>query len=547
MFGVSPRTWAHWIQEGRIACGQRHRRPGDGHTCVLYPESELRRLRDEFERLAGKPYPDPHRPGVWRVPLKGFGVEREALIDELDLPIVDGVSRFWADRSDGSGGFVILAVAGRQRPLHRLILGLRPGDPASRAARVSFANGDPLDCRRQNLVVRTSAQVTHAAGPVAARRGNACVSGFKGVSFSKKRGKWVAKIRRGELNPSIGEFDDERAAAEAYDDCARVWFGEHAWLNFPHRPPSEEQRARAQGLLDGAEQRHRRRQRRVRRLARRLKREARVGAPDAKPAPTADEGPTIGSDEARRLLGVPRATWRRWEKRRRIPGRLRVSGRTVYPFSRIKRLLEACGRLRAPYPDPGPENLWRVPLVGRGIGGRREVLIDASSVPLIEGGWCMTCGMRAENGKDAYVILWSPVTKQRLPLRRLIANVTDDDLQVGHRNDDALDCRRANLVVITPAERCYRNRKITSINGRPTTSRFKGVSRHKGKWTAMIHGGGKARYLGRYAREEDAARAYDDAARELYGQHARLNFPDDSHATLPDQTPPNVAPQRNAA
>ncbi len=32
-------------------------------------------------------------------------------------------------------------------------------------------------------------------------------------------------------------------------------------------------------------------------------------------------------------------------------------------------------------------------------------------------------------------------------------------------------------------------------------------------------------YLGRFAREEDAAMAYDEKARELYGEFARTNFP----------------------
>lgn len=197
--------------------------------------------------------------------------------------------------------------------------------------------------------------------------------------------------------------------------------------------------------------------------------------------------------------------------------------------------MEACGRLRPPYPDPKLANVWRVPLAFS--GKRKEVLIDAASLALIEGGWCMMSGMRAETGADAYVSYWSASTKQHGPLRRLIADVTDDGLHVGHWNDDPMDCRRENLVVVTPAQRSYRNRKIKSRNGVPPTSAFKGVSWHKRgeKWTAMIHGGGRARYLGLYVREEEAALAYDDAARELFGEHARLNFPDGVDAWLEAQ------------
>lgn len=82
--------------------------------------------------------------------------------------------------------------------------------------------------------------------------------------------------------------------------------------------------------------------------------------------------------------------------------------------------------------------------------------------------------------------------------------------------------------MLTAAQRSYRNRKITSVNGKPVTSEFKGVSWSKQgkKWVAMIHGGGTARYLGLYVREEEAALAYDRAARDRFGEHARLNFPD---------------------
>src|SRR6187402_3580454 len=37
MFGVSPTTWTAWVRSGRVTCGQLHRRPGDGHSCKLYP------------------------------------------------------------------------------------------------------------------------------------------------------------------------------------------------------------------------------------------------------------------------------------------------------------------------------------------------------------------------------------------------------------------------------------------------------------------------------------------------------------------------------
>ncbi len=48
-------------------------------------------------------------------------------------------------------------------------------------------------------------------------------------------------------------------------------------------------------------------------------------------------------------------------------------------------------------------------------------------------------------------------------------------------------------------------------------------------WSQIGFGGTNVRYLGQFTTEEDAARAYDTAARERYGEFARLNFPD-AHA-----------------
>jgi hypothetical protein len=48
----------------------------------------------------------------------------------------------------------------------------------------------------------------------------------------------------------------------------------------------------------------------------------------------------------------------------------------------------------------------------------------------------------------------------------------------------------------------------------------------------MIQKEGKQRYLGRFGDEIAAAEARDDAARELFGEHARLNFPDGIDAWL---------------
>ncbi len=55
-------------------------------------------------------------------------------------------------------------------------------------------------------------------------------------------------------------------------------------------------------------------------------------------------------------------------------------------------------------------------------------------------------------------------------------------------------------------------------------SRFKGVSKSRSRWQARIKVDGQAIYLGVFIDEEKAARAYDVAAREHFGEFASVNF-----------------------
>jgi HNH endonuclease/AP2 domain len=94
-------------------------------------------------------------------------------------------------------------------------------------------------------------------------------------------------------------------------------------------------------------------------------------------------------------------------------------------------------------------------------------------------------------------------------------------LHTDHINGNGLDNRRCNIRLCTPQENTH--------NARPhrvAQSPFRGVGRQRVKWGASITFQGTRRWLGTFDGEEQAARAYDIAAQELYGKFARLNFPD---------------------
>jgi hypothetical protein len=232
----------------------------------------------------------------------------------------------------------------------------------------------------------------------------------------------------------------------------------------------------------------------------------------------------VRREQACLMFGVSLRTWERWEREGKITCGERVAaGPKLYKLEDVRRMLMEFGRLAPPYPDPDRPGCYRVPLSGRDIH-RREAIVDADALPLIQSGACTW----SQTKQFAFVSFYASDGAQRVPLRRIIMGVEGREAQIGHANDDPLDCRRANLVLRTASQRCSRQRKRLSVAGKAPTSRFKGVywETQTKKWRASIGVNGKSRRLGRFGDEMAAAVAYDEAARQWFGEHARLNFPD---------------------
>lgn len=236
MFGISHWQWGVWERQGRVTIQHAWVPSGKGPWLKVYAVDDLLALREEFRKLV-EPYPDPERPGCYRVPLaRRTFAAREAIIDAESLPLVQGRGWHWEDRGDGSDGYVALAAtSGSNTPLRRVILGLQD---AGYEPRISHANGDPLDCRRENLIVRSIAEQLYASRKKGTIDGREYTSKYKGVSWDEPRGKWKAQLQHEGKNRFIGRYDEEEDAAAAYDERAREVFGEHARLNFPDEPPA---------------------------------------------------------------------------------------------------------------------------------------------------------------------------------------------------------------------------------------------------------------------------------------------------------------------
>jgi hypothetical protein len=115
-------------------------------------------------------------------------------------------------------------------------------------------------------------------------------------------------------------------------------------------------------------------------------------------------------------------------------------------------------------------------------------------------------------------------THRTLLLHREVMGV-DDARQVIFRDGDPTNCTRDNLVVVSAN---FRPRQRVKKGG---SSQYRGVgwNKAKGMWQAYVRVNGKLKHLGFFPEggegEEQAARAYDEAARAEFGELAVLNFP----------------------
>lgn len=90
---------------------------------------------------------------------------------------------------------------------------------------------------------------------------------------------------------------------------------------------------------------------------------------------------------------------------------------------------------------------------------------------------------------------------------------------VDHINRNGLDNRRSNLRL------CSFRQNMANRSFKPGVSGYRGVYRYRDRWSANISFNGRSKVIATFDNPTDAARAFDAAARQHYGEFAVLNFP----------------------
>lgn len=101
--------------------------------------------------------------------------------------------------------------------------------------------------------------------------------------------------------------------------------------------------------------------------------------------------------------------------------------------------------------------------------------------------------------------------------RAVMALRTGDGKTVDHVNGDGLDCKRANLRIVTRRENT-RNRGGSQTNG---SSGFLGVTLNRSGWMAHIMVDGKTKNLGRFRTPEEANLARLTYEKNIWGIQPR--------------------------
>lgn len=108
--------------------------------------------------------------------------------------------------------------------------------------------------------------------------------------------------------------------------------------------------------------------------------------------------------------------------------------------------------------------------------------------------------------------------KVKTAMHRLILGITDPKVLGDHKDLDGLNNQRSNLRIATLSQN-----QCNAIKPRKGSVKYRGVSLDYGGFSAGIRANNKFIYLGRFDTQEEAAEAYNTAAKEYHGEFAIYN------------------------
>jgi hypothetical protein len=210
----------------------------------------------------------------------------------------------------------------------------------------------------------------------------------------------------------------------------------------------------------------------------------------------------------------------------------------VYAQSLQRRRSQSCGRC------PNPNKAEHLPdgstalMLERRNGDTYTCFVDSADYPAVQKyRWWVVL----PRGGGAYAQTGIPETGKQIFIHQLLSGIKDID----HADRNGLNNRRSNLRPATRQQQQANHKK----HGDGTTSRYRGVSLYKpsNKFRAAIVFNNKQKHLGVFVDELEAARAFNRAAIELFGEFASLNNVPDRDTVFESEFAPATQPPQVSA
>jgi hypothetical protein len=156
-----------------------------------------------------------------KIPVNCKGFTYEMLVDSEDYDFLSRFTWYGANTSGKVRPYTTLYY--RHFTPYKLLMAIK-------GAEIDHVDNNPLNNQKNNL-----RWVTHRENCYnMPDKKKQMYSDYRGVTFDKERGKWMAKIRVGGATKNLGRFDTEIEAAKAYNEASLKYHGEYGRLNaFP--------------------------------------------------------------------------------------------------------------------------------------------------------------------------------------------------------------------------------------------------------------------------------------------------------------------------
>lgn len=139
----------------------------------------------------------------------------------------------------------------------------------------------------------------------------------------------------------------------------------------------------------------------------------------------------------------------------------------------------------------------------------RSIIVDDEDYPLLSR---LSWYLRVDENR-----VYTTVGGKSVQISRLLVSTAKGE-EVDHINRNPLDNRKKNLRVCTRIQN-----EMNKPVRKGSKSGLKGVRLVRNSWVARIKINRKFLHIGCFKSKEDAARAYNEKAKEIYGEFAWLN------------------------